>query len=571
MIRMVRAPSTLLSRSPAWRYLCASALAAALCSCGWARAANAAIASAHPLATQAGYAILARGGNACDAAVAVAAALAVVEPYSSGLGGGGFFLLHRTKHGRDVMIDGREKAPGGVRPDLYFDAAGNPREGATLQGGTAVGIPGLPAALVHVAAHCGRLPLDVVLAPAIGLARDGFPVDARYARIAQIRERFLQARPRTAAIFLDGNAAPRPGYRLLQPQLATTLERLAREGHDGFYEGPVAQALVAAVTSAGGPWDEGDLKRYRVVEREPIRFTYRGATITTAPLPSAGGIALAEALGMLEPHAVGEPLAPAAAHWVVESLRRAFHDRALYLGDSDHVRVPIKALLDPHRLRKRGAAIDAGHATKSEKLDAIDPSHVESGNTTHLSIIDDRGNRVAATLSINWLFGSGIVAGDTGVLLNNEMDDFSLRPDIANAYQLRGGIPNAMAPGKRPLSSMTPTFVEDEKGVLVLGAPGGSRIVSQVLLAILKYRAMSEVDLNELVAMPRYHHQYWPDRIEIEPGSFLPEWRASLEARGHVIKVAGRKWGNMQAVFQSRASGGVVAASDPRGQDVGWY
>jgi len=568
-------PRTAVATTARERGGCRHAWSVALAGVLWwaasAGAATAAIASAHPLATEAGYTILQRGGNACDAAVAVAAALAVVEPYSSGLGGGGFFLLHRAGDGRDVMIDGRETAPATARPELYFDATGKPIKGATTQGGTSVAVPGLPAALVRVARGCGRLPLTVLLAPAIGLARDGFPVDARYARVAKLRERFLQGRPRAAATFLQGDVAPRAGERLRQPALAATLERFAKLGHEGFYGGRVAQALVAAVNAAGGMWDESDLRRYRAVEREPIRFTYRGATITTAALPSAGGIALAEALGMLEQHAVGDPLDAATAHLVVESLRRAFHDRALYLGDSDYVKVPLGRLLDKHALRRRAEGIDPQHATKSEALEAIDPSRIESGNTTHLSVVDETGNRVAATLSINWLFGSGIVAGDTGVLLNNEMDDFSLRSDLANSYRLQGGTPNAIAPGKRPLSSMTPTFVEDGKGVLVLGAPGGSRIVSQVLLAILEYVAMKDVDLEKLVAMPRYHHQYRPDRIEIEPDSFTPEWRAALEARGHRIEVVGRKWGNMQAVFQARGTGAAKAASDPRGGDVGWY
>lgn len=545
-----------------------------ICACAVEAAAQppagAAIASAHPLATRAGYRILEQGGNAFDAAVAVAAALAVVEPYSSGLGGGGFFLLHRAADGRQVFVDGREVAPSGARADQYLNDDGTPRRGATTQGGTSVGIPGLPAALVHVAARYGRLPLSAALAPAVALARDGFPADGRYVRIAKLRERYLQSSPRAAAIFLHDGVAPAAGHVVRQRDLAATLERLGREGGAAFYGGTIAAALVRAVNAAGGTWTAADLAGYQVVEREPVRMHYRGATIVSAPLPSAGGIALAQAFAMLEARDVGDPLAPRNAHLVIEALRRAFQDRGRYLGDSDQVDVPVSRLLDPQYLRERAAAIDADRATPSARL-ADEPAKAESGNTTHLSVVDAAGNRVAATLSINWIFGSGIVAGDTGVLLNNEMDDFTVRSDVANSYRLRGSEANAIAPGKRPLSSMTPTFVEDARGVLVLGAPGGSRIVSQVLLAILGHLHAQRVDLAALVAAPRYHHQYLPDRLEIEPGSFDFSWQEAMGAYGHRLEIARRKWGNLQAVFQSPDRHTVQAASDPRGSDVAWY
>jgi gamma-glutamyltranspeptidase / glutathione hydrolase len=531
---------------------------------------TAAIASAHPLATAAGKTILERGGNAFDAAIAVAAALAVVEPYSSGLGGGGFFLLHRASDGRQIMIDARETAPAGVKDSDYFDAQGRPIPTATTRGGTSSAIPGTPAGLVHVANRYGKLPLTVSLAPAIRLAREGFPVDVRYARIAKLRESFLQGANGTAVFLADGKA-PEPGFVLRQTALAQTLERLARFGNAGFYEGPVASALVDAVKQAGGTWTGDDLRAYKVVEREPVRFTYRGASITTAALPSAGGIALAQTLGMLERFPPGPVGSPATDHLVVEALRRAFHDRARFLADPDFVAVPVKQLVSRDYAVKKSADIDAAHATRSEALGDIDSARLESHHTTHLSIVDSEGNRVAATLTINLLFGSGIVPAGTGVLLNNEMDDFSLRADVPNAFELRGGLANRIEPGKRPLSSMTPTFVEDEKGVLVLGAPGGSRIVSQVLLAILDYVRRPEVDLERLVGMPRYHHQFWPDRVEIEPDSYSGEWRAAMAAKGHAIREARRAWGNMQMVFKSKRGGIARAASDPRGDGVAWY
>ncbi|MGZ5147622.1 MAG: gamma-glutamyltransferase [Burkholderiales bacterium] len=531
---------------------------------------SAAIATAHPLATAAGHAILERGGNAFDAAVAVAAALAVVEPYSSGLGGGGFFLLHRAVDGMQVMVDARETAPSGVANADYFDREGAPIRGATIRGGTAVAIPGVPAGLVHIAERYGRLPLTVALAPAVRLAREGFPVDIRYARIAKLRESFLQAGANTHG-FLDKGRAPSKGFILKQPELAATLERIARFGFAGFYEGRVAQAMIEAVNQGGGAWRRADLSSYKVIEREPVQFNYRGARITTAALPSAGGIALAQCLAMLERFKLGQVGEPSTDHLVIEALRRAFHDRARYLADPDFVQVPVARLISGDYARRRAADINLMHATRSDALESVETTRVESHDTTHLSVVDSEGNRVAATITINLLFGAGIVPGGTGVLLNNEMDDFSLRPDVPNAFRLRGSVANRIEPRKRPLSSMTPTFVDDEKGVLILGAPGGSRIVSQVLLAILQYVQSPEPDLERLVSMPRYHHQFWPDVVEIEPDRYTPEWRAAIAAKGHAILIARRAWGNLQAVFKATRGGVAQAASDPRGEDVGWY
>lgn len=538
--------------------------------CAAAQGKVAAIASAHPLATAAGHEILERGGNAFDAAVAVAAVLAVVEPYASGLGGGGFWLLHRAADGHQAMVDGRETAPAQVKPEQYLDRAGKPIRNATTQGGTAAAIPGAPAALVFVAGRYGKLPLAASLAPAIRHARNGFEVDRRYAGIAALRERFLQSQPEAARVFLDDNRAPQPGWRLRQPGLATTLERIAREGNQGFYGGAVAAALVAAANGAGGAWQHSDLARYRAIERPPLRFQYRGATITTAVLPSAGGIALAQSLQLLAHHGITGARSPRDAHLVIEALRRAFHDRARYLGDGDFTPVPVERLVSKAYAARLAAGINPERATSNDELPG-DAAAAGSGNTTHLSVIDGAGNRVAATLTINLLFGSGIVAGDTGVLLNNEMDDFTLREDVPNAFLLRGGEANSMAPGKRPLSSMTPTFVEDARGVLVLGAPGGSRIVSQLLLAVLDYLYTPEVELAALVGAPRYHHQWRPDRVEIEPEGVPGDLRAGLEARGHTVQIARRRWGNMQAVFKSKQTGMAQAASDPRGAELGWY
>jgi gamma-glutamyltranspeptidase/glutathione hydrolase len=533
---------------------------------------HAAIASAHPLATAAGYRVLQEGGNAFDAAVTVAAALGVVEPYSAGLGGGGFWLLHRAADGKQVMIDARETAPAAITLSMYLDGNGKPVPGATLQGGKAAGIPGVPAGIVHLARQYGKLPLKQLLAPAVALARDGFNIDPRFARVAKLRERLLLNGVNTARTFLDGNKAPDAGYLLRQPQLAVTLELLGEEGRDGFYAGRVAQELVAAVNAAGGAWQASDLAGYRIVERAPVKFSYRGATVVSAALPSSGGVTLAQTLNILERFALADARDAASAHVVVEALRRGFHDRMRYLGDSDFVQVPTATLVGKAYARRRAVTIDPNMATPNDSLSIAPLAAVsESYNTTHYSVIDVEGNRVGATLSINSWFGGGVVAADTGVLLNNEIDDFSLRSDIANNYQLLGGSANSIQPRKRPLSSMSPTFVEDDRGVLVIGAPGGSRIISMVLFGILDYVNQKEVNLQRMVAAPRYHHQCWPDQIEIEPDGFSAEWRAALEEKGHRLQVVSRKWGNMQVVFKAKADGVAQAASDPRGFDMGGY
>ena len=531
---------------------------------------GAAIASAHPLATDAGYRILREGGNAFDAAVAVAAALAVVEPYSSGLGGGGLWLLHRAADQRQIMLDARETAPAAATTAMFLGADGRPSATATHRGGGAAAIPGVPAGLVHLARHYGRLPLAQTLAPAIALARDGFAVDPRFARIAQMRERFLREGNGTQ-IFLFDDRAPAAGVRLRQPDLAGTLELIAGEGAEGFYRGRIAEALVAGANATGGVWSLADLAGYRVVEREALRLSYRGARITTATLPSGGGVTLAQSLNILEGFEMADARTPEAVHRVVEALRRGFQDRALHLGDMDFVTVPLARLMDKAYARTRAASIDVQRASASDGLAIGATDKPESGNTTHYSVIDAEGNRVGATLSINFLFGSGVIPAGTGVLLNDEMDDFTILSEVANGYQLRSGNANRIEPRKRPLSSMTPTFVEDARGVLVLGAPGGSRIISQVLLGILDYMAQPQVDLERIAGAPRYHHQFWPDRIEIEPAGFSAEWQAALTAKGHVVQTGVRRWGNMQLVFRAAQDGAMQTASDPRGLDYGWY
>ncbi|MEK8088317.1 gamma-glutamyltransferase [Thermithiobacillus plumbiphilus] len=527
---------------------------------------RAGIASAHPLATQAGFEVLAAGGNAFDAAVAVSAALGVVEPFGSGLGGGGFWLLH-TADGRDVFVDGRERAPLAATRDMYLDKNGDVRPRASLDGPLAAGIPGVPAALVHLAERYGRLTLAADLAPALRYAERGFPAGPAYRRMASERLAALSADP-AARVFLQGGGVPKPGFRLLQPQLAQTLRRIAQQGHAGFYAGPVAQELVRSVREAGGIWTAKDLQSYRVIERRPIQFTYRGAKITAAPPPSSGGVVLAEALQILDRLPMKQADRVQRMHYTIEAMRRAYQDRARFLGDSDFVAMPMQRLLSPNYAAERARGIDPESATPSAKLSDGAAMPTQGPQTTHFSVVDDEGNRVAGTLSLNMMFGSGFVAGSTGVLLNDEMDDFASKPGVPNVYGLVGAEANSIAPGKRPLSSMSPTFVEDSRGVLVLGTPGGSRIISMVLLGILEYLDQPRPDPLLIVARPRYHHQFLPDRVQVEPASFSTNTLQALELMGHEVEVVSRRWGNMQVVFQGR-DGHMLAASDPRGEGLG--
>jgi gamma-glutamyltranspeptidase/glutathione hydrolase len=522
----------------------------------------AAIASAHPLATRAGHGVLEAGGNAFDAAVAVSAVLAVVEPYSSGIGGGGFWLLHRAKDDFEIMIDGRERAPLAATSRMYFDKSGKLIDRASIDGPLAAAIPGLPAALAHLSERYGHLPLAQTLAPAIRYAREGFEIDEVYRRQAVFRLPVLKRWPAASRTFLVNGEAPALGDRIKQPALASTLERLGERGAVGFYQGPVAEALVEGVRAAGGIWTLEDLAQYQVIEREPIRGEYHGIKITSASPPSSGGTALLTMLNILAQENLSALPAATRIHLIVEAMRRAYRDRAQYLGDPDFIDIPVKKLIHPYYGAGLRAGIRLDRATPSAMLPGIEDK--ESGrDTTHFSIIDREGNWVAATLSINYPFGSGFMPSGTGVLLNDEMNDFAIAPGVPNVYGLIGNQANAIAPGKRPLSSMTPTFVEDEHGVLVLGTPGGSRIITMVLLGILDYAQGK--DLAQLVSQPRFHHQYLPDEVEYELQAFDTKLIARLRALGHHLEPHKRPWGNMQAVFWDQAQGRIKAASDPRG------
>ncbi|MEJ6655228.1 MAG: gamma-glutamyltransferase [Pseudomonas sp.] len=524
-----------------------------------------AVASAHPTATEAGHLILDQGGNAFDAAIAVAATLAVVEPYGSGMGGGGFFLLRQPTDSAPQyrFIDARETAPLAAHRDMYLDRSSEPQR--VINGPLAAGIPGLPAALVHLAEHYGELPLSQSLAPAIAAAEQGFAVGDSYRMLVGFRLDAMQDDAETARIFLHNNQAPAPGRLVRQPDLAETLRALAAKGHDGFYRGPVAARLIAGVEAAGGIWQSADLENYRVIEREPIRFSSHGIEVISAPLPSAGGIALAGILQGLESLPQAAPGSVQWTHQLVELMRRTYRDRALLLGDSDFVEVPTEQLVSADHARQLAASIDPERATPSSALG--EPRQFQEGtNTTHFSLIDRHGNAVAATLSVNLPFGAAFTVPGTGVLLNNEMDDFAADPSGKNSYGLAGSEANAIAPGKRPLSSMTPTMLENTEQLAVLGTPGGSRIISMVLLGALQ--AMDGKPVRDWVSRPRFHHQYLPDHIQIEDHVFTAEQQRALEAMGHSIKPVGRDYGDMQALHWNKQQGEVSAASDPRGEGL---
>lgn len=524
---------------------------------------QAAIASAHPLATRAGFEILRAGGNAFDAAVAVSATLAVVEPYSSGIGGGGFWLLQRPG-GKAVMIDGREQAPGAASATMYQDSAGEVVPGRSVDGPLAAGIPGEPAALAHIAARYGKLPLSRSLVPAIRAAREGFEVTPHYRRMAAFRLKVLRRSPAAAAAFLKDGEVPPLGYVIRQPDLADTLARLAREGASGFYTGPVADALVAGSRAAGGIWTRSDLKRYAVVERAPITGRYHGWRITSAAPPSSGGIALVEMLHVLDGYDLEGLPAAERVHLVVEAMRRAYRDRAEYLGDPDFVDMPIARLTSPLYAAGLRVGIQRDRATPSSALASAIGDAPGGRHTTHFSVLDRDGNRVAATLSINYPFGSGFMPPGTGVLLNDEMDDFSAKPGVPNVYGLIGAQANAIAPGKRPLSSMSPTFIDDGDKLAILGTPGGSRIITMVLEGILG--VVHGEDAAAVVARPRFHHQYLPDVVQLEPGALDEQTRKRLRAMGHTLEEHDSPWGNMQVVIWDRRRDAVQAASDPRGE-----
>lgn len=535
------------------------------------RGAAAAVASTDALATAAGLDVLRDGGNAVDAAVAVGLGLAVVNPEAGNVGGGGFLLI-RHPSGEVFAQDHRSAAPAAATREMFWSDDGGTTDGSVI-GHRAVAVPGTVRGLFDAHARFGRLPWARLVEPAVGLA-EGFVVRPRYLdslppHIVEGLRRF----PSSASIFLPGGRRPEPGSTLRQPDLADTLRRIRDGGADGFYRGATADGIVAEMGRGGGLVDSRDLAGYRAVWRAPVRFGYRGHTVWSMPPSSSGGVTLAlmaHALGALPPLGELEWHGPDHLHRLAEVWRRAFADRNHWLGDPYGAEVPVEGLLDPAYGAGRGRTIDLHRASASAVVGPgmpegapVPPPPREPSHTTHASVVDPHGMAVSYTTTLNTWYGSKLVAAGTGVLLNNEMDDFTGRPGVPNFFGLVQGEANAVGPGRRPLSAMTPTLVTDDGGLRwVVGSPGGATIITtvfQVISNVLDF-GMSPADA---VAAPRVHHQHLPDRLDVEPGGLPSEVIDALRSRGHQVAEKDEVWGDVEAVAVDR-DGGLEAVADPR-------
>lgn len=523
------------------------------------------VVSEQALASRAGLEMLQAGGNAVDAAVAVGFTLAVTLPNAGNLGGGGFMMVHEARSDRDYALDFREMAPLQARRDMYLDAQGQVVDGRSLYTHQAVGVPGTVAGLTHALKRWGSLPLSQVMAPAIRLAEQGYPVSQTLARTLARNADPMGRWPATRAIFWRDGRPLQAGELLVQHDLAHSLRLIARQGADAFYRGPIGTLIAAEMVRHGGLITTQALASYRTVERPPIVGTYRGYRIVTMPPPSSGGVHLTQILNMMESWPVAEWGAGSAQtiHHMAEAMKLAYADRSKYLGDTDFVKVPVAGLISKAYARQLAAGIESDRARPAVDILPGRPQPYESGQTTHFSVADAAGNAVAVTYTLNTNFGSGIVADGTGILLNNEMDDFSAKPGVANVYGLTGGEANAIEPRKRPLSSMTPTIVLREgRPWLVTGSPGGARIITTVLETV-----VDAIDFGmnpaEAAAQPRFHHQWQPDELRVEKG-LSPDTLALLRGYGHRIALK-PAMGRTQTILIR--DGVLYGASDPRDPD----
>ena len=521
------------------------------------------VASGSDEASRAGVEIMRQGGNAVDAAAAVGFTLAVTLPEAGNLGGGGFMLI-RLHEGRTTFIDFREKAPAAARPDMYLDAQGHYLKGSSVVGYRAIGVPGSVAGLIAAQQRYGKLSLAQVMAQAVRLADEGFVLNPELARSMAASPR-LARYPESRRIFQRGGRYYQAGERFRQPELARTLRRIAADGAQAFYRGPLARELTAAIRKHGGLVTEADLRSYEVKTREPLLGSYRGYEIITAPPPSSGGIALLEALNVLEgtDYSRGGPDSAVSLHWMTEAMRRAFADRAELLGDPDFVHVPVGSLISKTYAALLRAGIDPRLCTPSSSVHAGNPAPEESPQTTHFSIVDGDGNAVACTTTLNSSFGSGVTAEGLGFLLNNEMDDFTAAPGVPNAFKLIQGKANEIRPGKRPLSSMAPTILLHEgKLFLVVGSPGGPRIISTVLEVIANVIDFHQ-NVQQAVDSPRFHHQWLPDLLYVERNGFSANTLTELRRRGYEIEPQAR-WSDAQAVMIDPETGERLGGGDFR-------
>jgi len=527
-----------------------------------ARGARGAVVTADRHATAAGLEVLKAGGNAVDAAVTVALVLAVTHPQAGNLGGGGFMVI-RLADGRSTTLDFREVAPAAASRDMYLKPDGSVHPDKSLWGALAGGVPGSPAGLLAAHAKFGTRDFASLVAPAVRLARGGFEVDQFLAQALAAKHRILSRFPTTRAVFYKGDRPLQRGERLVQADLAATLDRLAEGGFDGFYKGATAQRFVGSLQSVGGVIRESDLASYKPVWREPVQASYRGHTVVSMPPVSSGGIAVIQMLNILE----GFDLATSGfgssqtLHLMAESMKRAYADRARWLGDPGFFTVPQAGLVSKEYAARHRESIRADKVSKVAH--GVPAGAKESKDTTHFSIVDSAGNAVSCTTTINSTFGSGLVVGGTGFLLNNEMDDFSAKPGVPNQFGLVGGEANAIAPGKRMLSSMTPTIVlKDGEVRLVLGSPGGGRIINTVLQVILNVLDHG-LPVDQAVRAPRVHHQWKPDHLFWERAGLSADVRAGLTRRGHRLAPAPSVIGRCQAI-EILPDGTRFAAADPR-------
>lgn len=526
---------------------------------------NGMVASEQGLATQVGLDILKQGGNAIDAAVAVGFALAVVLPNAGNIGGGGFMVLHDDKTGKDVAIDFREIAPAKASRDMYLDNQGNVIDGKSLFTHDASGVPGTVAGMEYALKKWGTMPLSKVLEPAIKLADKGFIVSDVLAQTLKEEKSTLGKWSASKAIFFNNGEPLKSGDLLVQKDLAKSLRLIAKQGAKAFYQGEIATKIAKEMQSQGGTMTLEDLKAYKVVERQPIIGDYRGYKVVTMPPPSSGGVHLIEILNMLEHYPIKEDGVNSAKniHHMAESMKLAYADRSEYLGDPDFVKIPVTGLTSKAYANERVKTIDDNKARLSSTIKPGKPQPYESDQTTHYSVMDKAGNAVAVTYTLNLNFGSGIVVEGTGILLNNEMDDFSVKPGVPNAFGLVGGAANAIEAKKRPLSSMTPTIVmKNNKPWLVTGSPGGARIITTVLQSVVN-TIDHEMNPAEAIITPRVHHQWLPDELRVEEG-ISPDTIKLLQDKGHNV-VTKAPMGRIQ-IIQADDSG-FYGYSDPRNPD----
>ena len=533
---------------------------------------NGMVATEQALASSIGLNILKAGGNAVDAAVAVGFALAVALPNAGNIGGGGFMMVYDAKTAKSVAVDFREVAPAAASRNMYLDDKGNVVDGKSLYTHYAVGVPGTVAGMEHALKKWGTMPLSRVVQPAIDLAEKGYPVSETLAKVLDQEKANMGKWDATKAIFWKNGAPLRAGDPLVQKDLGRSLRLIAQGGAKAFYEGEIAQKIAAEMARHGSPMTLADLRGYKVVEREPVRGTYRGYQIVTMPPPSSGGAHLVQILNMMERWPIKDWGVNSAqtVHHVAEAMKLAYADRSEYLGDPGFVKIPLAGLTAKKYADSLAQAIDANKARSAKEIKPGKPQPYESDQTTHYSVVDKAGNMVAVTYTLNTNFGTGIVARGTGIVLNNEMDDFSAKPGVPNAYGLVGGDANAVAAGKRPLSSMTPTFVLDKDGKpwLATGSPGGARIITTVLQQI-----VNGIDFGmnpaEAASTVRFHHQWTPDELRVEKG-FSPDTLNLLRQKGQNVAVKPSMGRTQTIQVQGKEMWGYSDPRNPDGRTVGY-